>query len=100
GSNTCAEEWSGFSGIKLIRNGSDASGFRDHHLRISSIDGYSGHDRVLAINGVSASARFAHSVFARDEADTDALADFPSGYSGTQGVDPANYLVAGNAWQG
>ena len=67
--------------LELVRNGSDAARFSDHHFRISSIHGYSRYHRVLTIHNVSASARFAHSVFAAEEADTDPLTDLPFGHA-------------------
>ncbi len=81
GRDTRAEERSGFCGPELIRNGSDAARFSDHHFRISSVHGYSRNHRVLTIHDVSASARFAHSIFSGNEADTNPLTDFPSGHS-------------------
>src|ERR1700682_5765192 len=58
-----AKEWRGLCGSELVRNRSDGARFSDHDFRISSIDGYARCHGVLTINGVSASARFAHSVF-------------------------------------
>ena len=55
--------------------------FSDHHFRISSIHGDSRYHRVLTIHDVSASAWFAHAVFAAEEADTDPLTDVPSGHA-------------------
>ena|GEM_PF-4914657 len=74
-----AEERSGFYGCELIRYGSDAARFSDHHFRISSVRGYSQYHRVLTIHDVSASARFAYPIFSGNEADTNPLTDFPSG---------------------
>jgi hypothetical protein len=73
--------------------------FRDHHLRISSIHGHSRYDRVLTIHDVSAPARLAHSVLAGEEADTDSLTDFPSGYRAAKGFNVANYFVSRNTRQ-
>jgi hypothetical protein len=83
GRDTRAEERSSFYECELIRNGSDAARFSDHHFRISSIRGYPQHHRVLTIHDVSASARFAHPIFSGNEADTNPLTDFPSGHSAT-----------------
>src|SRR6266850_8370683 len=54
---------------------------------------------VLTIHNVSASARFAHPVFASDQADTDPLTDFPFGHSVAQGFDAANDFMPRNARQ-
>jgi hypothetical protein len=81
GRDTRAEERGSFCGPELIGNGGDAARFSDHHLRISSIHGYSRYHGVLAIHNVSASAWLARAVFAAEEADTDPLTDFPSGHS-------------------
>jgi len=66
---------------------------------MSSVRGYSGYHGVLTIHNVSASARFAHSVFAAEEANPNPLADFPFGHSAAQGFNAANYFMARNAWQ-
>ncbi len=84
---------------ELIRNGSDAARFSDHHFRISSIYCYSRYRRVLAIYDVSAPARFAHPVFSGNEADTNPLTDFPSGHSATEGFNAANHFMSGNTRQ-
>jgi hypothetical protein len=81
GRDTRAQERGGFCGTELVRNGSDAACLSDHHFRISSIHGYSQCHGVLTIHNVSASARFAHSVLAAEQADTNPLTDFPSGHS-------------------
>src|SRR5207247_589353 len=47
GRDTCAEERGGFYGSELVRHGSDAARFSDHHFRISSIHGYSRYHGVL-----------------------------------------------------
>ena len=99
GRDTRAEERSGFCGTELIRNGSDAARFSDHHFRISSVHGYSGYHGVLTIHNVSASARFAHPIFAAEKADTDPLTDFPSGHSTAQGFNAANHFMPRNARQ-
>jgi hypothetical protein len=99
GRNTRAEERGGFCRAELIRNESDAARFSDHHFRISSIHGYARYNGVLTIHNVSASARLAHPVFAAEEADTDALTDFPSGHSAAQCLNAANYFVTRNARQ-
>src|SRR5215472_7762342 len=67
GGDTRAEERGGFCGPELIRNGSDAARFSDHRFRISTIHAYSRHDGILTIHSVSASAWFAHPVFAGDQ---------------------------------
>src|SRR6516165_5227071 len=60
GRDTRAEERGSFCGTQLVRNGSDASGFSNHHFRISSVCGHSRYHWDLTIDRVSASARFAH----------------------------------------
>jgi hypothetical protein len=95
--DTCTEERGSFCGRELIRNGSDAAGFSDHHFGISPILGYSRYYRVLTIHHISASARFAHSIFAGDQADTDPLADSPFRHSAAQGFNAANYFMSRNA---
>src|SRR4029434_9847358 len=97
--NARAEERSGFYGRELIRNGSDAARFRDHHCRIYSIRVYSRYTRFRTIHNVSASARLAPSVLAADQADTDALTDFPSRHSAAQGFNATNHFMSGNARQ-
>jgi hypothetical protein len=99
GGDARAEERCGFCRTELVRNGSDAAGFSDHHFRISSIHGHSQYHGVLTIHDVPASARFAHPVFAADQADTDTLADFPSRHSGAQGFNAANDFMTRNARQ-
>src|SRR5882762_214132 len=99
GCNTRAEEWGGLYGCELIRNGSDAVRFSNHHFRISSIHGYSRYDGVLTLHHISASARFAHSVFTAEEADTDPLTDFPFGHSAAQCLNMANDFMPRNARQ-
>src|SRR5438128_4579537 len=94
-----AEERCSVYRSELVRDGSDAARFSDHHFRISSIHGYSRYHGVLTIHHVSASARFAHPVFAAEEADTDPLTDFPFGHSVAQGVNAANDFMARNARQ-
>jgi hypothetical protein len=81
GCNTGAEERGCLYGSELVRNGSDAARFSNHHFRISSIHGYSWYDGVLTLHHVSASARLAHAVFTAEEADTNPLTDFPSGHA-------------------
>src|SRR5262249_31623332 len=99
GRNARAEERGGLYSSELVRNGSDAACFSDHHFCISSVDVYSRGHGVLTIHHVSASARFAHPVFAAEEADTDPLTDFPSGRSAAQGFNAANDFMARNARQ-
>jgi hypothetical protein len=99
GRDTRAEKRGGLCGTELVRNGSNASRFRNHYFRISSIHGYSLHHRVLTIHNVSASARFAHSVLARDQADTNPLTEFPFGDSIAHGFDAADYFMSRNARQ-
>jgi hypothetical protein len=94
-----AEKRSGFRRREFIRNRSDGACFRDHHFRISSIRGYSRYHGVLTIHTVSAPARFAHTVFAGNEADTNPLTNLPFGYSVTQGFDAANHFVSRNPRQ-
>jgi hypothetical protein len=99
GGDTRAEERGGIYGTELVRNGSDAACFSDHHFRISSIHGHSQYHGILTIHNVSASARFAHPVFAGDQADTDPLTDFPPGHACTQRFNAANNFVPRNARQ-
>ena len=99
GRDTRAEERGGFCGSEFVRNGSDAACFSDHHFRISPIHVYSRYHRVLTIHDVSASARFAHAVFAGNETDTNSLTDFPLGHSAAQGFNAANDFVPRNARQ-
>src|SRR5215469_15583834 len=99
GRDTRAEERGSFCGTQLVRNGSDASGFSNHHFRISSVCGHSRYHWVLTIDRVSASARFAHSIFASDQADTYSLPDFPSGHARTQPFNSTNHFMPRNAWQ-
>jgi hypothetical protein len=73
--------------------------FSNHHFRISTIYSYSRCDGVLTLHHVSASARFAHPVFAAEKADTDPLTDFPFGHSAAQGLNAANYFMPRNPWQ-
>src|SRR6202030_919880 len=94
-----AEKRSGFCGGEFIRNRSESACFSDHHFRISSIRGYSRYHRVLTIHTVSAPARFAHSVFSGNEADTNPLTDFPSRYPATDSFNAPNHFMSGNAWQ-
>src|SRR4029077_13299194 len=99
GRNARAEERGGFCGCELIGNGGDAACFSDHHFRISSIRGYSQYHGVLTIHHVSTSTRFAHPVFAADQADTNPLTDFPLGHSAAQGFNAANDFMPRNARQ-
>ena len=97
--NARAEERSGFYGRELIRNGSDAACFSDHHFRISSIHGHSQCHGVLTIHNVSASARFAHSVFSGNQANTNPLTDFPPGHTCTQRFNATHHFMPRNARQ-
>jgi len=99
GRDTRAEERGGFYGPELIWNGCDAACFRDDDFGVSSVHGYPRYHWVLAIHHVSASAWLTDSVFAAEEADTDTLTDFPSGYTSAQGFNAANYFVPRNARQ-
>jgi hypothetical protein len=99
GGDTRAEERGGFRGTELVRNRSDAAGFSDHHFGISSIHGHPKYHGILTIHNVSTSARFADAVFAGDQADTDALADFPPRHTCPQRFNAANDFMAGNARQ-
>jgi hypothetical protein len=84
---------------EFIRNRRESACFGDHHFRISSVRGYSRCHWVLAVHSVSTPARFAHTVFSRNEADANPLTDFPSGYSAAQAFDAAHYFMPGNARQ-
>src|SRR6202022_4425141 len=64
GRDSRAKERGGLCGTEFVRNGSDAACLGDHHFRISSIRGYSQYHGVLTVHKVSASARFAHPIFA------------------------------------
>ncbi len=97
GRDTRAEERSSFCGTELIRNGSNAARFSNHHFRISSVHGYARCYGVLTIHSVTAPARFAHPVFAAEEADTDPLTDFPSGHSAAQSFNAADDFMPRNA---
>jgi hypothetical protein len=99
GRDTRAKERGSFCRPELIRNRSDAARFSDHHFRISSVHGYSGDHGVLTIHNISASARFAHTIFATEETDTDPFTDLPSGYSAAQGFNAANDFMPGNPRQ-
>ena len=99
GRDARAEERGGFDGAEPIGNGSDATRFGEHHLRISSIHGDSRIHGVLAIHHVSAPARLAHTVFAAEEADTDPVTDLPPGHAVAQGVDASDDFMPGNARQ-
>jgi hypothetical protein len=99
GCNTSAEERGSLYGSELVRNGSDAVSFSNHHFRISTIHSYTRCDGVLTLHHVPASARFAHPIFATEKADSDALTDFPFGHSTAQGLNAANNFVARNPWQ-
>jgi hypothetical protein len=96
---TRVEERGGFFGPELVRNGSDATRFGDHHFRVSSIHGYSRYYGVLTIHDVAASAWLAHPVLAAEESDTDPLTDFPPGHSTAQGFNAASDFMPGNARQ-
>jgi hypothetical protein len=99
GGNTRAQEWGGLCGIELVRNGSDAARFGNHHFRISTIHSNSQHHGVLTIHTVPASARFTHPVFACDQADADPLTDFPPGHACPQRFNAADNFVPRNARQ-
>jgi hypothetical protein len=97
GCDARAEERSGFRGIQFIRNGSEGARFSDHHFGISSIYGYPKGYGVLAIHHVPASAWFADTVFAGDQADANALTHLPFGHSAAESFDAANDFVPRNA---
>src|SRR5260370_7950161 len=99
GRDTGAEERGGFCRTELVRNGSDAACFSDHHFRVSTIHSHSQYHGVLTIHDVPASARFAHPVFAADQADTDPLTDFPFVHSIPQPFDPPTDFIAPNPGQ-
>ena len=99
GRDARAQERRGLCGCELVRNGSEAARFSDHHFRISTIHGYPRDHGVPTIHDVSAPAWFAHAVLATEEADTDPLTDFPSGYSAAQSIDATDNLMSRNARQ-
>jgi len=99
GCNSRAKERGGFCGTELVRNGSHPACFGDHHFRIPSIHVYPRRHRALTIHHVPASARFAHAVFAGDQADTNSLTDFPLKYSRAQSFDATDHLMPRNARQ-
>src|SRR5262245_37503295 len=73
GCNPGTQERSRLRGSQFVRNRSNTARFSDHHLRISAISRDSQYHRMLTIHRVSASARFAYPVFARDQTNTDTL---------------------------
>ena len=99
GRDTRAQERGGLCRSELVWNGSDAARLSDHHFRISSIHGDSRYHGVLTIHDVSASARFAHPVFAAEEADADSLTDLPLGHAAAQGVNATHDFVPWNSRQ-
>src|SRR4029077_1828671 len=99
GCNTGAEQRGRLHGSELVRNGSDAARFSNHHFRVSAVHGYSRYDGVLTLHHVPASARFAHSVFTAEEPDTNPLADFPPRNACAQRSDAANDFMPRNARQ-
>src|SRR5271170_5202677 len=51
---------------------------------------------ICAINKITATARLAVSAVSAKKSYADALADFPTGNSLAQGVNPSDHLVAGH----
>jgi hypothetical protein len=66
---------------------------------VHTIDGHSRYHGVLTIHEVTASARFAHAVFATEEPDTNPLADSPLGHAGADGIYAANNFMSRHARQ-
>src|SRR4029077_18837115 len=77
GGDARAEERGGFRGAELIGDRRNAAGFGDHDFGIAAVDGDAGYDGVQTIHNVAAAAWLAGTVFAAEEADADALTDFP-----------------------
>jgi hypothetical protein len=99
GRNTRTDERSSLYRSELVRNGSNAACFSDDHFCISSVHRYSRRHRIVTIDYVSASAWFAHSIFAAEEADTDSLTDFPPGHACPQRFNATNHFMPRNARQ-
>jgi hypothetical protein len=97
GRNPRAQERRRYRGAEVIRNRGHAARFRDHHFRISAVRRHSRDHGVFTIHGVPTSAPFAHSVFAGNEPDAYALADFPPRHFTAQRVYAANDFMSGNA---
>jgi hypothetical protein len=99
GGDTRAQQGCGFCGCELIGNRTDGACFGDHHFRLSSVRAHAQYHRVLAVNNVSAPARFAHPVFSGNEADTNPLTHFPAGHACTQGFNAADHFMPRNTRQ-
>src|SRR5262249_29068645 len=77
GRHSGTQERCSVNGTELIRNGSDGARLGEHHFCIPSVHADSQDHGVQAIHHVAATARHAYTVFAGDESDTHALAEFP-----------------------
>jgi hypothetical protein len=95
--DTGAEQRGGFGGGKIVGDGGNGFGGRDHVLGISAIVGDGRDLFVTAKSKVAAAAGFARKIMPSMPADADALAGLPLRNAVANGVDAAGYFVAGNA---
>jgi hypothetical protein len=88
----------GLGGVKVVGDGGDGLGGCKHVFLVTAIVADAGDFFVLAVNEVASAAGIAGETMAAVPPDSDALAGFPVGNVGTDGVDAAGDFVSGNAW--
>jgi hypothetical protein len=71
----------------------------DHDFGITAIIRQTGNALILAIHKIPTATRLAMSAMTTQEADADALTDFPIENAFTDFVDPAHDFMAGDAWK-
>jgi hypothetical protein len=92
------EKRAGLGGVKVVWDGSDGFGGRNHVFRVTAIVADAGNLFELAIDEVAATAGIAGETMAAVPTDSYALAGFPVADAGADGVDAAGNFVPGNAW--
>jgi hypothetical protein len=93
-----AQQRRGFGGGEIFWDGGDRLGGRNHVFRVTTVMTDGGNFFDLAVNEIAAAAGVASETMASVPSDPDALARFPVGDVGADGVDAACDFVSGNAW--
>src|ERR1019366_811136 len=88
----------GLGGVQVFGDGGDGFGGREHIFLVTAIVADAGDLPVLAVNEVASAAGIAGEAMAAVPSDSHAMAGFPVGDVGADGVDAPGNFVAGNAW--
>ena len=97
-SDAGAKQRRGLGGGKVVWDGGDRLGGRNHVFRVTAIMADAGNFFELAVNEIAAAAGIAGETMAAVPSDADALAGFPVGNFRADSVDAAGDFVSGNAW--